>query len=136
MRYLIQLEVDKKLRDFCAIIASECATEQITFNAMNYIRQPSLAKQSDRCSDFVLIFAGDVCPVVGRISMDGITIKIHDDVTECQELYVMKDDFNSTNSIISLAKLRNSIPCETCTNFGTRLPRLYIQGGRKAYICK
>lgn len=69
---------------------------------------------------------GVVCPVVGRVSMDGITIKLPDEVKECREFYVMTDDFNMTNSAVAISKQTNTIPYEVCTNLDRRLPRIYI----------
>ena len=58
--------------------------------------------------------------------MDGITIKLPDEVKECREFYVMTDDFNMTNSAVAISKQTNTIPYEVCTNLDRRLPRIYI----------
>lgn len=73
---------------------------------------------------------GTVCPVVGRVSMDGITIKLPDEVKECREFHVIKDDFNMANSALAIAKQTNTIPYEVCTNLDRRLPRVYIADGQ------
>lgn len=62
--------------------------------------------------------------------MDGITIKLPDDVKDCRDFYVIKDDFNPTNSGVAVAKLTNTIPYEVCTNLDRRLPRIYIADGK------
>ena len=75
-------------------------------------------------------FSGTMCPVVGRVSMDGITIKLPDEVKECREFHVIKDDFNMANSAFAIAKQTNTIPYEVCTNLDRRLPRVYIADGQ------
>ena len=70
------------------------------------------------------------CPVVGIVSMDGITVKLPDEAKECREFYVIKDDFNMINSAVAVSKLTNTIPYEVCTNFDRRLPRLYLIDGK------
>ena len=73
----------------------------------------------------LLSFLGVVCPVVGRISMDAITVRLPEEARECREFFMIKDDFNQVNSAVGIANLTNTIPYEICTNLDRRLPRIY-----------
>lgn len=80
-------------------------------------------------SGYVTTLDGVPCPVVGRISMDAITIKLPEEVKDCQEFLLMTSDFSDTNSCVAISKIQNTIPYEVCTNISSRVPRLYEIGG-------
>ncbi|KAK3608216.1 hypothetical protein CHS0354_039235 [Potamilus streckersoni] len=72
---------------------------------------------------------GTPCPVIGRVSMDAITVKLHKD-TACQDYYILQDDFTSANSTTQMANELKTITYEVCTSLSQRLPRLYIGDGK------
>ncbi|KAK7507454.1 hypothetical protein BaRGS_00001389 [Batillaria attramentaria] len=67
-------------------------------------------------------------PVVGRVSMDAITVSVDRDTLLSTPFYVYKDDFSSPNSMASIARALNTIPYEVGTSLAARLPRLYVTG--------
>ena len=72
-----------------------------------------------------LFVLGKVCPVIGRVCMDCITIKVPEDANECREFCLMSPDFNDVNSGLAMARVQKTIPYEVCTNVSIRVPRLY-----------
>jgi alanine racemase len=76
----------------------------------------------------VQLFAGDVaCPVVGRISMDLITV----DVTHLAELPDRLDILNASQTVDDLARAAGTIGYEILTALGARYDRVY-KGGASA----
>ncbi|KAH3863269.1 alanine racemase-like [Dreissena polymorpha] len=72
---------------------------------------------------------GTLCPVVGRVSMDAITIRLPAEAISCREFCLMPSDFNENNSSVAFARYQNTIPYEVCTNLSRRMPRLYVEDG-------
>lgn len=78
----------------------------------------------------VITKEGLVCPVVGRISMDAITIKLPDEAKNSDEFIVISDDFNDINSVTSLCIILNTVPMELGSRLTSRVPRLYVVDGK------
>ncbi|XP_045213701.2 alanine racemase-like [Mercenaria mercenaria] len=78
---------------------------------------------------YVSTLDGVVCPVVGRVSMDAITVKLPEEAKECREFILLASDFNDLNSAVAISKIQNTIPYEVCTNIANRVPRLYEFSG-------
>lgn len=72
------------------------------------------------------ILVGYICPVVGRVSMDAITVKLPDEDCYNRDLYIIKDDFTSPNSAVELAKQLQTITYEVTTSLTARLARVYV----------
>ncbi|KAL3876224.1 hypothetical protein ACJMK2_034094 [Sinanodonta woodiana] len=72
---------------------------------------------------------GTPCSVIGRVSMDAITVKLQENI-ECQDYFILQDDFTSPNSITHVANELKTITYEVCTRLSQRLPRLYIGDGQ------
>lgn len=68
---------------------------------------------------------GTPVPVIGRVSMDAITVSIPEEEKDCREFYIIKDDFTSPNSIVELSKQLKTITYEVPTCFAARLARIY-----------
>lgn len=74
----------------------------------------------------MMIVNGIVVPVVGRVSMDLITLDLHD-VPQAQvgdDVIVMDDDPLSPASAYALAELAHTIPYELFTRIGPRVKRV------------
>lgn len=68
------------------------------------------------------LYAGDVaCPVVGRVSMDLITV----DVTDLAEVPASLDILNNTQTVDVLANAAGTIGYEILTSLGNRYKRVY-----------
>ncbi|ESP03763.1 hypothetical protein LOTGIDRAFT_230095 [Lottia gigantea] len=73
--------------------------------------------------------SGDQYPVIGRVSMDAITVRL-DSLDSNQVYYIMKDDYVSGHSLTKIAAELKTIPYEIGTSLSKRLPRVYISGGK------
>lgn len=63
--------------------------------------------------------------IVGRVSMDAVTVRVDDSVTVHTPFYVIRDDYTSPNSASNIAQMLDTIPYEIGTSLSTRLPRIY-----------
>lgn len=70
--------------------------------------------------------AGKVYEIVGRVSMDAVTVHVDDSVTVHTPFYVIQDDYSSPNSASNIAQMLDTIPYEIGTSLSLRLPRIYI----------
>ena len=70
------------------------------------------------------------CPLVGRVSMDEITVRI-DHLTGTVTLDTIFDvitpDLDPFTSLTGLAKMTGTINYEVATGMALRLPRIYIR---------
>ncbi|MBL4874503.1 MAG: alanine racemase [Rhodobacteraceae bacterium] len=68
------------------------------------------------------LYAGDIrCPIVGRVSMDLITV----DITDLAEIPTSLDILNTTQTVDVLAKTAGTIGYEILTSLGNRYKRVY-----------
>jgi len=70
-----------------------------------------------------------VCPVVGRVSMDQITVRLPGPVSLAQVFEVVTPDFNPTSSLWGWAELSGSVSYESAARLSWRLPRVYLRSG-------
>jgi len=70
-----------------------------------------------------------VCPVVGRVSMDQITVRIPAPVGLDQVFEVITPDFDPTSSLWGWAELTGTVSYETAVRLAARLPRVYLREG-------
>ena len=75
-------------------------------------------------------FAGSECPVIGRVSMDAISARLPSNDEECNDFYIIKDDFSSINSVVKLSQQLQTITYEITTSLAARLARVYTKAGR------
>jgi alanine racemase len=75
-----------------------------------------------------MIVAGQVCPVVGRVSMDLTTIDLTDvpDADIGDDVIVMDSDPLSPCSVYKLAEWMGTIPYEVLTRIGPRVRRVAV----------
>lgn len=64
--------------------------------------------------------------MIGRVSMDAITVKLPDQECNNLRMYIFKDDFTSPNSVVELAKQLRTITYDVTTSLATRLARVYV----------
>ncbi|XP_035824918.1 alanine racemase [Aplysia californica] len=69
---------------------------------------------------------GNAFPVVGRVSMDAITAKVDENVTQDTVFHVIRNDYTSPNSASNMADTLRTIPYEIGTSLAARLPRLFV----------
>jgi alanine racemase len=70
-----------------------------------------------------------ICPVVGRVSMDQITVKIPAPVRLDQVFEVVTPDFDPTSSLWGWAELTGTVSYEPAVRLSPRLPRVYLRDG-------
>ena len=73
-----------------------------------------------------ILIPGEKCPVVGRVSMDAITVKLPCCPEEDETFTVMTADFDPGTSAAGIASKVETIPYEVVTRLSTRYPRVYI----------
>lgn len=69
-----------------------------------------------------------MCPVVGIVSMDYITVKIPPDCDKSNDFCIMANDYNDVTSAAALAIIADTSTTEVCLRLNKRLPRLYFNG--------
>jgi alanine racemase len=69
------------------------------------------------------------CPVVGRVSMDQITVRVPGPVGLEQVFEVVTPDFSPTSSLWGWAELTGTVSYEPAVRLSPRLPRVYLRGG-------
>lgn len=80
--------------------------------------------------DFLTIFyilSGFTCPIIGRVSMDAVTVRLPSEECSNSRLFLIKDDFTSPNSVVELAKQLKTITYEVTTSLAARLARVYVK---------
>lgn len=75
-----------------------------------------------------VILRGKRYPVVGRISMDQVTVNIEwDSAYNGDEVFLIGESGEAAISVEDLAEWAGTIPYEILTNINTRVPRVYIE---------
>eukprot|EP00762_Andalucia_godoyi_P003189 ANDGO_01088.mRNA.1 Alanine racemase len=72
---------------------------------------------------------GILCPVVGRVSMDQVTVRVPEDTTLNDIFELVTADYDPETSISGRANILNSISYEGATSLANRIPRLYTLAG-------
>ncbi|WP_027882177.1 alanine racemase [Meiothermus rufus] len=72
-----------------------------------------------------------VCPVVGRVSMDQITVRLPEPVGLEQVFEVATPDFDPHSSLWGWAELTGSVSYEPAVRLAARLPRVYVRAGEE-----
>ncbi|MER3555113.1 MAG: alanine racemase [Meiothermus sp.] len=73
--------------------------------------------------------ANAVCPVVGRISMDQITVRLPGPVGLDTVFAIATADFDPRGSLWGWAELTGTVSYEPAVRLAARLPRVYLRGG-------
>ena len=74
------------------------------------------------------IFAGEKCPIVGRVSMDAVTVWLPCCPEDAETYTMMTTDFDPDTSATGIASKVGTISYEVVTRLSTRYPRVYIAG--------
>jgi len=82
-----------------------------------------------------VIIRGKKFPVVGRISMDQVTVDISldNDIMVGDEVVLLGKQLDEEISVLELANLMNSIPYEVFTSISARVERSYIFNGEQIH---
>ena len=75
------------------------------------------------------LFSGELCPIVGRVSMDSITIRLPEAPNEDEVFQIISDNFDNKTSAVGLARILEAAVYEMPGNWSTRLSRVYIKNG-------
>lgn len=78
---------------------------------------------------------GELCPIVGRVSMDSITVRLSGAPDPDDAYLVLSDDFHNITSAVGMARRLDAAVYEIPGNWSTRLPRVYTHGGKITQIC-
>ena len=80
-----------------------------------------------------LLLRGRRCPIVGRVCMDQLMIDLGDmdDVKIGEVVTVIGTDGNESVTADELAALDGTINYEVLCSIGTRVPRIYLEGGKE-----
>jgi alanine racemase len=81
------------------------------------------------CNRATVRLNGQACPVVGRISMDQITVRIPERVSLDSVFEVITPDFDPGSSLCGWAELSGTVSYEPAVRLAARLPRVYLRGG-------
>lgn len=75
-----------------------------------------------------VLIGGHFCPVVGRVSMDWVTVDITDvlDAKVGDEVVLIGGQEESSICVEELAAIQNTIPYEVLCHISARVPRLYL----------
>ncbi|XP_068214799.1 alanine racemase-like isoform X2 [Palaemon carinicauda] len=78
---------------------------------------------------------GELCPIVGRVSMDSITVRLPESPEENEVFQIITDDFDDTTSAVGMARNLGAAVYEMPGNWSTRLARVYSRNGKIVEIC-
>ncbi|XP_071534830.1 alanine racemase-like isoform X1 [Panulirus ornatus] len=78
---------------------------------------------------------GELCPIVGRVSMDSITARLPEAPGDDEVFQVMTDDFHEVTSAVGMARNLGAAVYEIPGKWSTRLARVYSRNGKIAHIC-
>ncbi|KAG7168663.1 alanine racemase-like [Homarus americanus] len=78
---------------------------------------------------------GELCPIVGRVSMDSITVRLPEAPGEDDVFQVITDDFDDVTSAVGMARNLGAAVYEMPGNWSTRLARVYSRNGKIVHVC-
>ncbi|KAK2163437.1 hypothetical protein LSH36_79g03022 [Paralvinella palmiformis] len=68
---------------------------------------------------------GERCPVIGRVCMDAITVRVPEDTTLSESFTIISADYDPLTSLTGIADTVGGLVFELAANLSKRLPRLY-----------
>ena len=71
------------------------------------------------------VFSGVKCPVIGRVSLDAITVKIPECLEKEETLTLMTADYDPDTSIVGIAEQMGTLSSDVAARLGVRYPRVY-----------
>lgn len=78
---------------------------------------------------------GEMCPIVGRVSMDSITVRLPEAPDDDEVFQVVTDDFDDMTSAVGIARNLGAAVYEIPGNWSTRLARVFSRNGKIVKIC-
>lgn len=85
------------------------------------------------CDALSFVAIGEKCTVIGRISMDAITVQLPCQPEENELFTIVTADFNPRTSVTGIAKGLGTIEHEVLIRLSDRLPRLYLFNSGKVH---
>lgn len=88
-------------------------------------------------NSIIIIITGELCSIVGRVSMDSITVRLPEVPEEDEVVLVVADDFDPVTSAAGMARNTQSTIDEIPGTWSTRLARVFSRNGKivKNYRC-
>ena len=71
-----------------------------------------------------MFFAGEKYPIVGRVSMDAVTVEVPEGVSKDETFTFLSADYDPVTSVVPISETVGSIPHDVLTKFTPRLPRI------------
>ena len=73
--------------------------------------------------------ADELCPIVGRVSMDSITVRLPEEPSADEIFVLITADFHPVTSAVGIARTLGAAVYEVPGNWSTRLPRVAVSQG-------
>ena len=80
-----------------------------------------------------LLFTGELCPVVGLVSMDSMTIKVSDEPTSEETFTIMTEDYDPVTSPKGIASQIGCGFAEFFSKVPIRMPTVFVQKVRHLF---
>lgn len=77
---------------------------------------------------------GAKCPVIGRVSMDAITVQVPEELEPYETFTLMSADFDQDTSATGIAQHLGTIAYEVGTRLSVRYPRVYLHGKSRVVV--
>ncbi|XP_018014832.1 alanine racemase isoform X2 [Hyalella azteca] len=89
-----------------------------------------LARKLSNCGHVLRIKTGELCPIVGRVSMDSMTVRVPEEPGAEETFVIITPDFHPLTSAVGVARSLGAAVYEVPGNWGSRLPRVTVEGGK------
>ncbi len=83
-----------------------------------------------------LSFTGERCPVVGRVSMDAITVRVSSEPNSREMFTLMTADLDSQTSATGIASQVDTISNDVVIRLSHRVPKYYTSSRIGNYVMK
>ena len=77
-----------------------------------------------------LVIVGEKCHVVGKVSMDAISVRVPEKLDDGEVFTIYTPDFDPDTSVTGVGKQIDTNPQEICNRLPPRTPRVYFKGGK------
>mmetsp|Transcript_65428 Transcript_65428/g.142758 ORF Transcript_65428/g.142758 Transcript_65428/m.142758 type:complete len:206 (+) Transcript_65428:51-668(+) len=74
---------------------------------------------------YIRLSSGEECPVVGRVSMDQISVRVPHEIDLQTEFHIVTNDYDDKTSMTGRAKEAGTINYEVATSVANRVHRVY-----------
>ena len=84
-------------------------------------------------SCILFLYPGERCPVVGRVSMDAINVRVPGDTTLEESFTVVSPDYDPYTSATGIANIVGGSVFEFAVRLSQRIPRVYTDGTQRVH---